>query len=84
MTHLCNIGIKNFIIQEVCCYHDKICRLHLCNKINNTNNEERTEGRMHTLLLVKYRDGPFAKMCTRYPFVATVDENNNIRLLQIP
>ena len=27
---------------------------------------------MRTLLLVKYRDEPFAKMCTRYPFAATV------------
>ena len=31
---------------------------------------------MRTLLLVKYRDEPFAKMCTRYPFAATVEKNN--------
>jgi hypothetical protein len=38
---------------------------------------------MRTLLLVKYRDEPFAKMCIQYPFVATVNEENNIRLPDI-
>jgi len=40
-----------------------------------------TKCRMRTLLLVKYRDEPFAKTCIQYPFVATANENNKIRLL---
>ena len=36
-----------------------------------------TECRMRTLLLVKYRDKPFAKMCIQYPFVATANEEQN-------
>jgi hypothetical protein len=38
--------------------------------------------RMCTLLLVKYRDEPSAKMCIQCPFVPTVNENN-IRLPHI-
>ena len=40
-----------------------------------------TKCRMRTLLLVKYRDEPFAKTCIQYPFVATANENSKIRLL---
>lgn len=40
-----------------------------------------TECRIHTLLLVKYRDEPFAKMYIQYPFVATANEKNKIILL---
>lgn len=35
---------------------------------------------MRTLLLVKYRDEPFAKTCIRYPFAATVEKSNDIIL----
>jgi len=41
-------------------------------KIQTINNW--IECRMRTLLLVKYRDEPFAKMCIQYPFVATANE----------